>query len=238
MNSPYKGRFKVTQQFKGASHDGLDLVGIDSKEVYSTVDGTVEKADWENPANKAQGFGLYARIKADNSDDKYYFGHLSSIKVKAGQKIKKGELIGIEGSTGKSTGSHCHYCIRTNGLKSGVKDVCIVSGIPNKLGVYSTEDTTVKTVDEIATEVIAGKWGNGEERKINLKEAGYNYTIIQNRVNEIVKSHYKPEKKSNAQIAKEVVEGKWGNGKERKEKLTAAGYNYAEIQKVVNKLVK
>ena len=238
MNSPYKGKFKVTQQFKGASHDGLDLVGVDSKEVYSTVDGTVEKADWENPANKEQGFGLYVRIKMEKDDDKYYFGHLSSIKVKAGQKIKKGELLGIEGSTGRSTGSHCHYCIRTNGLKSGIKDVCIVSGIPNKLGVYSTEDIDLKMVDEVASEVIAGKWGNGNERKKKLIAAGYNYTIIQNKVNEIANSACKSEKKSNTQIAKEVIAGKWGNGKERKDKLIAAGYNYTEIQKVVNKLVR
>ena len=41
MRSPYKGRFKVTQQFKGNIHDGLDLVGLDGKEIYSTVNGRV-----------------------------------------------------------------------------------------------------------------------------------------------------------------------------------------------------
>ena len=51
MNSPYNGKFKVSQQFKGSLHDGLDLVGIDSKEVHSTVNGVVEKAGWENALN-------------------------------------------------------------------------------------------------------------------------------------------------------------------------------------------
>ena len=37
MNSPYEGKFKITQTFKGATHDGLDLVGIDSKEIHATA---------------------------------------------------------------------------------------------------------------------------------------------------------------------------------------------------------
>ena len=47
-----------------------------------------------------------------------------------------------------------------------------------------------------------------------------------------------PAKKTNEQIAKEVIAGKWGNGAERKKRLTAAGYDYAAIQKIVNKLLK
>ena len=113
MNSPYKGKFRVSQIFKGASHDGLDLVGVDSKEVHSTVSGTVEKAAWENPLNRKQGFGLYVRIKAAESVDKYYYGHLSKVTVTAGQTVKKGDLIGVEGSTGNSTGPHLHFAIFT-----------------------------------------------------------------------------------------------------------------------------
>ena len=41
MNSPYNGKFRVSQQYKGTAHDGLDLVGIDSKEIHSTVNGVV-----------------------------------------------------------------------------------------------------------------------------------------------------------------------------------------------------
>ena len=47
MNSPYMGDFKVTQEYKGNDHDGLDLVGIASKEIHSTVNGTVEFAGWD-----------------------------------------------------------------------------------------------------------------------------------------------------------------------------------------------
>lgn len=54
-------------------------------------------------------------------------------------------------------------------------------------GIYSNEDIQLKTIDEIAREVIAGKWGSGEERKRRLTEAGYNYSEVQARVNQILK---------------------------------------------------
>lgn len=188
MRSPYKGRFKVTQQFKGNIHDGLDLVGIDSKEIYSTVNGKVEKAGWESSANKKKGFGLYVRILKENSRDKYYFGHLSRLKVKAGDRVKVGDIIGIEGSTGYSSGSHCHYCVRTNGLKTKVRDISSISGIPNKLGIYGENNLQKKkTAAELALEVLQGKWGNGKERKLRLSKAGYSYSEIQEKVNELLK---------------------------------------------------
>ena len=130
------GKFRVSQQYKGSAHDGLDLVGVDSKEVHSTVNGIVEKAGWENAADHKQGFGLYVRICKAGTNDKYYYGHLSSVNVKAGQTVKIGDVIGIEGSTGRSTGSHCHYCARGNGSKSQIRDICAISGIPNALGTY------------------------------------------------------------------------------------------------------
>lgn len=143
MNSPYMGKFQVTQQFRptsNPSHDGIDLVGIDSKEIHSTVTGTVVHAGWENPNNHLQGFGQYVCICFEINSDKWYayYGHLSEIKVKVGQNVKITDVIGIEGTTGHSTGNHCHYEIR-NGFYKGavVMDINEFSGIPNKLnGVY------------------------------------------------------------------------------------------------------
>ncbi len=97
--------------------------------------------------------------------------------------------------------------------------------------------TKKKTLDEIAKEVIAGKWGNGEDRKKRLKVAGYDPTAVQKKVNELLKANTSS-KKSNTEIAKEVIAGKWGNGTERKKRLTAAGYDYTAIQKEVNRLLK
>ena len=135
MNSPYYKRFEVTQEYKGALHDGLDLVGIDSKEIHSTVNGYVFYAGWENPNNHLQGFGLYVCIKG-NDGNFYYFGHMSELKCSTGDTVKITDVIGIEGSTGNSTGSHCHYCIRPNFARGNAYNVSVISGIPNKLGTY------------------------------------------------------------------------------------------------------
>lgn len=97
-------------------------------------------------------------------------------------------------------------------------------------------DTPVsdKSITEIVQEVIAGKWGNGDERKSNLANAGYNYTTVQNEVNVILNQN----KKSVTEIAKEVIAGKWGNGEERKSKLANAGYDYNRVQTEVNRILK
>ena len=102
----------------------------------------------------------------------------------------------------------------------------------------STIPTVIKKSNsEIAAEVIAGKWGNGAERKTKLVAAGYNYDEVQAEVNKLL-NKTTTVKKSNTEIAKEVIAGKWGNGAERKKKLTAAGYDYNAIQKEVNRLLK
>ena len=90
-----------------------------------------------------------------------------------------------------------------------------------------------KSIDIIADEVIAGKWGNGTDRKINLENAGYNYQEVQNKVNEKLGANTS-NKKTNEEIANEVIKGLWGNGQERKDKLAQAGYDYSAIQKIVN----
>lgn len=96
--------------------------------------------------------------------------------------------------------------------------------------------STKKSVEVIAKEVIAGKWGNGSDRVNKLTAAGYNATEVQSKVNELL-SGKKSTKKSVTEVAKEVILGQWGNGSERKKKLEAAGYNYAEVQAAVNKLL-
>lgn len=132
MNSPYEGKFKVTQT-QHSTHDGLDLVGIDSKEIHATADGKIVYAGWENPDNHYQGFGQYVVIQ-DSKGRMFHFGHLSEIRCKVGDTVKITDVIGIEGSTGHSTGSHCHYCVRTSLSPGTFLDVCSISGIPNVEG--------------------------------------------------------------------------------------------------------
>lgn len=90
-----------------------------------------------------------------------------------------------------------------------------------------------KTIDELAQEVIDGKWGNGEDRRKRLEEAGYDYDKVQDKVNSILSIP----KKSIETLAREVIEGKWGNGTERKNKLEKAGYDYNKVQNKVNELL-
>lgn len=96
-----------------------------------------------------------------------------------------------------------------------------------------------KTNNDIAKEVINGLWGNGSERKTKLTNAGYDYDTIQKIVNSLLFGETKPTSttKSNETIAKEVIAGLWDNGTVRRNKLSAAGYNFNTVQKIVNEML-
>lgn len=134
MNSPYNGKFKITQSFKGAEHKGIDLVGLDSKEIHATCDGVVEIARWENSRNKKQGFGQYVMIREYGTDRCFIYAHLSKILVKTGNIVHIGDVVGIEGTTGYSTGSHCHYECREGSINGNSLNINEISGIPNDEG--------------------------------------------------------------------------------------------------------
>lgn len=96
--------------FTGAPgyHSGLDISTDKGDPVYATADGVVESAsyngDYGNLIVLKHGFGLSTR-----------YGHLSRFAVKSGASVKRGDVIGYVGSTGRSTGSHLHYEILNNG---------------------------------------------------------------------------------------------------------------------------
>jgi len=87
-----------------AFHRGSDMRASMRTPVYATADAIVEYADW----HKRSGFGRLI-ILSHNFGFKTYFGHLKKIDVKVGQVIKKGDLIGLTGSSGISNGPHLHY---------------------------------------------------------------------------------------------------------------------------------
>lgn len=144
---------------------------------------------------------------------------------------------GADGDFGSDTDSALRKFQKDNGLtvdgQYGTNSKAKLTVLYNKK--VGTTASTKKDVMTVAKEVIAGKWGSGDDRKKKLTAAGYNYDTVQKKVNELLKASAK---KSVAEIAKEVVSGKWGNGADRKKKLEAVGYNYAEVQKEVNKLLK
>lgn len=90
-------------------HTGIDLAAPTGTPVYATADGLIGRADWYS------SYGLYISISHGASMETRY-AHLSRLAVAAGDNVKKGDLIGYVGSTGRSTGPHLHYEVRVEGL--------------------------------------------------------------------------------------------------------------------------
>lgn len=96
--------YKVTKL-----HAGLDFAAPIGTPIYATANGTVTQADFNEG-----GYGNHVVINHGYGYETLY-GHMVRIKARVGQKVKRGEVIGWVGSTGKSTGPHCHYEVHKNG---------------------------------------------------------------------------------------------------------------------------
>ncbi|MBO9635147.1 MAG: peptidoglycan DD-metalloendopeptidase family protein [Chitinophagaceae bacterium] len=90
-------------------HAGLDFSAPQGTPIYATANGTVRTA-----GNLGNGYGNHVVINHGYGYETLY-GHMFKVKVKPSQKVKRGEVIGWVGSTGKSTGPHCHYEVHKNG---------------------------------------------------------------------------------------------------------------------------
>jgi len=90
-------------------HAGMDFSARTGTPVYATGDGVVVAAD-----NKMSGYGNRIVIRHGFGYETLY-GHMSKFKAKAGQKVKRGEVIGYVGSTGRSEAPHLHYEVHKNG---------------------------------------------------------------------------------------------------------------------------
>ncbi|MFN3727909.1 MAG: M23 family metallopeptidase [Allosphingosinicella sp.] len=99
-SDPFRGR--------AAMHGGIDMAGPVGTPIYATADGIVSTADWQggygNLVELGHGAGIATR-----------YGHLSRIMVRNGERVTRGQVIGLMGSTGRSTGSHLHYEVRIDG---------------------------------------------------------------------------------------------------------------------------
>ena len=91
--------------------------------------------------------------------------------------------------------------------------------------------------NEIVRQVIRGEWGVGQERIKQLTDAGYNAERIQEKVNLALQGSQINDTKTIDTLAYEVIQGDWGNGEERKERLEAAGYDYDAVQQRVNEIL-
>lgn len=89
-------------------HQGIDIPGPIGTPIYATADGVVRRAEWAN------GYGNLVEISHGNGLETRY-GHLSKLIAQPNERVRRGQLIGLMGSTGRSTGSHLHYEVRIAG---------------------------------------------------------------------------------------------------------------------------
>lgn len=90
------------------SHNGIDLAAPTGTPIHATADGMVSRAD------RYSSYGLYVQIEHGAALETRY-AHMSRIAVAAGERVRKGDIIGYVGSTGRSTGPHLHYEVRVEG---------------------------------------------------------------------------------------------------------------------------
>ena len=176
-----KGACEVTQGYS-ASHNAVDIVGegytLDnviahtSGKVIFCQDGMVNAKGSTGNAS----YGNCVKIDHGNGYTTLYAHMLKGLKVSNGQNVEKEQVLGYMSDSGNAYGSHLHFEVwkdnqRINPTEYLDKDLFTINPLDNK------------TNEELAKEVIEGKYGNGEERKNKL---GSRYSEVQKLVNEIL----------------------------------------------------
>ena len=205
-----------------ASKPSVSKPAVDGSDLYRVQTGAYrnkENAHNMEKALKAAGFDTYI-VEVDD---------LWKVQVGAFSKLSGAETL--EAQVEKA-GFDAFITTNSGG------------GVPTSKP-STSEPAPKKSAREVAQDIIngVGGWGNGETRKQRLQAAGYSYSEVQGYINSILggsSSSSSSSKKSAEQIARDIINGKgnWGTGETRKKKLQAAGYNYNEVQSIINKLLK
>lgn len=132
VSSPYGNR--ILNGVPGW-HAGIDLVGLDGDRLLvAPCDGVIRTSTLipKNDTDDTWEWGNYIRL---DTNDGYvvFMCHMAERRVKAGQKVKAGDVVGVQGNTGYSFGEHCHFEVRRNGA---VVNPAPLLGIANAVGVY------------------------------------------------------------------------------------------------------
>ena len=107
---PVDGGYVSDPFLSDRNHKGMDIAANTGTEIYAAADGVVVSAGWNSG-----GYGYFVQL---GHTDEYQtvYGHMSTVLVVDGQEVSRGQLIGKVGSTGDSTGPHCHFEVRHNGI--------------------------------------------------------------------------------------------------------------------------
>ena len=140
----YNGKFKVTSPFGPRTlngvpgdHKGIDVVGITDKYVCAVAAGVVAASTIiTDKSDRTWEWGNYVRVDGDDGK-RYYYCHLSKRLVTVGRRVKIGDYLGIEGNTGYSFGTHCHFEVRDRAGNS--LNPAGFLYIPNAVGTYGED---------------------------------------------------------------------------------------------------
>ena len=229
-NRQYYYQGKLIKDF----HNGIDLVPspCNNNEILAFADGVVTSVQ---KTGVQYGTGCYVRLKHSNGLYTLYY-HLKSgsVCVNVGDKVVKGQKLGIIGTTGQSTGIHLHFQIDKGSSSTSINPYDYLFNGKEFIPVTPKEDLSKYSDEELAKMVWIGKFGNGDERKQLL---GARYSVVQSLVNQGVgKNNTQPSipqenKPDILLMVKKTIRGDYGKGESRK---NALGKYYDEVQHQVN----
>lgn len=176
-----KKECEITQGYS-ASHNAIDIVGggytLDNVVAHS-AGKVIFCQDGYGNAKGSTGnasYGNCVKIDHGNGYATLYAHMLKGLSVRHGDYVEKGQVLGYMSDSGNAYGSHLHFEVWKDGTRINPTE-------------FLDKDLYVelkKTLDEIANDVIEGKYGNYPERKARLEAEGYNYSEVQTRVNEML----------------------------------------------------
>lgn len=146
---PIKGRYCITSVYGWDTdryHDALDICSYSDDNIYSACDGTVDYAGWND------GYGNYVRVMTDDGEYQFCYGHLSEIDVELGQRVSKGDKLGVIGATGRVTGPHLDFSAMRYGAEVNIAELV---GVENDYGDYEAVTETVVENNELAVKCLS-----------------------------------------------------------------------------------
>ncbi len=218
-----KKECEITQGYND-NHHANDLVsgGYTLDYVVAHSDGKIIFCqDGYNNMKGSSGnasYGNCVKIDHGNGYATLYAHMQKGLLVKNGDYVKKGQRLGYMSDSGNAYGGHLHFEVWKDGNRIDPTEY---------LDKDLFTETTEKSAEELAREVIEGKYGNGEDRK---KALGDRYSEVQARVNEILVPVPQPQVDI-LELVKKTIRGDFGNGEDRR---NALGSNYDEVQRQVN----
>lgn len=152
-------------------HHGTDLKLRTGDPVYSVFDGIVRMKSYDR-----NGYGYYVLVRHRNGLETLY-GHLSKISVEIGQEVRAGEIIGLGGSTGRSTGPHLHFEIRYQGLSINPTEIFDFNYGRLKSDVYTITSGSFDHVIE-AQEAVYHRVRSGQNLGVIARQYGVSINQI------------------------------------------------------------